>query len=307
LGSHVSNLPQPWRQLLDDFFDSPAAHLHKQRIEVNGKPRWVALLKASEQQAAEDHQDGQVIVMEDMTETQLLEHELVHSERLASIGRLAAGVAHEIGNPVTGIACLAQNLKYDTENSESLETAEQILTQTDRISRIVQTLVNFAHAGAAHGHVEPTEVCRSVDEAIHLLALNKEARPVQFINRCAAEIYVTADDQRLLQVFVNLLSNARDASAEHAPIEVACNVVELLTHITVTDRGSGISKEHLDQVFEPFFTTKEPGEGTGLGLAMVYGIIEDLRGHIDIESPVAEQQCGTRIHLWLPSAAAAGG
>lgn len=313
LGSHVSNLPQPWRQLLDDFFHSSDAHLHKQRIEVDGRPRWIGLLKASMQKphaepggepVAEDHQDGQVIVMEDMTEIQLLEHELVHSERLASIGRLAAGVAHEIGNPVTGIACLAQNLKYDTENAESLETAEQILTQTDRISRIVQTLVNFAHSGSGHGHPEPSPVGRSVDEAIHLLALNKDARPVLFINGCAPDIQVVADDQRLLQIFVNLLSNARDASAAHAPIEVACETVEQLTHITVTDRGSGISKEHLDQVFEPFFTTKQPGEGTGLGLAMVYGIVEDLQGHIELESPVPEHQCGTRVHIWLPSAEA---
>jgi signal transduction histidine kinase len=226
----------------------------------------------------------------------------VHSERLASIGRLAAGVAHEIGNPVTGIACLAQNLKYDTENPESLETAEQILTQTERISRIVQTLVNFAHSGSGHVHPEPSPVGRSVDEAIHLLALNKEARPVLFINRCAPEVQVVADDQRLLQIFVNLLSNARDASAAHAPIEIACETIEQLTHITVTDRGSGISKEHLDQVFEPFFTTKQPGEGTGLGLAMVYGIVEDLQGHIEIESPVPEHQCGTRVHIWLPAA-----
>ncbi len=304
LGSHVSNLPQPWRQLLDDFFHSPAAHLHKQRLEIGGRPRWIGLLKASAQQTTDDHQDGQVIVVEDMTETQLLEHELVHSERLASIGRLAAGVAHEIGNPVTGIACLAQNLKYDTENAESLDTAEQILAQTERISRIVQTLVNFAHTGSGHGQIEPTAVARSVDEAIHLLALNKEARPVEFINRCPTSAYVIADDQRLLQVFVNLLSNARDASAAHAPIEVDCSSAEQLMHITVTDRGSGIAKEYLDQVFEPFFTTKEPGEGTGLGLAMVYGIVEDLHGHIDIESPVPDQQCGTRFHVWLPTAPA---
>ena len=203
---------------------------------------------------------------------------------------------------MTGIACLAQNLKYDTENPESLDTADQILTQTERISRIVQTLVNFAHTGSSHGQFEPTAVDRSVDEAIHLLTLNKEARPVAFINRCAADNYVLADDQRLLQIFVNLLSNARDASFDNAPIEVACTTAELLTHITVTDRGSGISKQHLQQVFEPFFTTKEAGQGTGLGLAMVYGIVEDLNGHIDIESPVPEQPCGTRVHVWLPTA-----
>lgn len=304
LGSHVSNLPQPWRSVLDEFFHSPESHQHKRRIEVAGKVRWINLLKASEENVSDMH-DGQVIVVEDMTETQLLEEELVHSERLASVGRLAAGVAHEIGNPVTGIACLAQNLKFDTDNPESLQTAEEILKQTNRISRIVQTLVNFSHTGANKTQPEPVAVSRSVDEAIHLLALNKGARPVQFTNRCALDTLVVADDQRLLQVFVNLLSNARDASAENSPIVVDCETVGTIAHITVTDQGSGIAKEHIDRIFEPFFTTKEPGKGTGLGLAMVYSIVEDLHGDIDIESPVAEQNSGTRIHIWLPLADAA--
>lgn len=299
IGSHVSNLPAPWQQLLDDFFHAPETHLYKQRVEIDDRVRWISLVKASAEYT--NLHDGQVIVVEDMTETQLLEEELVHSERLASIGRLAAGVAHEIGNPVTGIACLAQNLRYDTDNPESLSTADEILKQTQRISRIVQSLVNFSHTGA-FGHPEPMPLRPSIDEAIHLLALNKGARPVQFINRCDASIDIVADDQRLLQVFVNLFSNARDASADNAEIIIECVPVGNLAHITVTDSGSGIAKAHLDRVFEPFFTTKEPGAGTGLGLAMVYSIVEDLHGSVDIESPVAEQNCGTRIHLWLPLA-----
>jgi signal transduction histidine kinase len=213
-------------------------------------------------------------------------------------------VAHEIGNPVTGIACLAQNLKYDTDSSESLQTAEEILTQTQRISRIVQSLVNFAHGGvdAARRGTEPVRVARCVDEAVQLLELNKEARPVRFDNRCPADVTVTADSQRLLQVFVNLLSNARDASEPDAPIVVDAEAVAQRGHITVTDRGSGIDQTHMEKIFEPFFTTKDPGRGTGLGLALVYGIIEELGGDIDIESPVPEQGCGTRIHLWLPIA-----
>src|SRR5262249_48843736 len=150
---------------------------HKQRIEIDGRVRWISLVKASAENV--NLQDGQVIVVEDMTDIQLLEEELVHSERLASIGRLAAGVAHEIGNPVTGIACLAQNLKYDTDHPESLQTADEILKQTHRISRIVQSLVNFSHTGII-GQPEPMPLHRSIDEAIHLLALNKGARPVQF-------------------------------------------------------------------------------------------------------------------------------
>ena len=299
LGSHVSNLPLPWRDVLDQFFHSQEAHLRKREIAIGHQSRWISLLKASEEHA--DYQDGQVIVVEDVTETHLLEEELVHSERLASIGRLAAGVAHEIGNPVTGIACLAQNLKYDTTNPDSLETAAEILKQTGRISRIVQTLVNFAHAGANRNEPEPVSLERSVDEAIQLLALNKEARPVHFLNLCSADALVLADDQRLLQVFVNLLSNARDASADGQSITVDCETIDGQVHIMVADEGTGIAREHIDRIFEPFFTTKEAGKGTGLGLAMVYSIVEDLNGDVEIESPIAELGHGTRVHLWLPS------
>lgn len=302
IGSHLSSLPPPWRGLLEEFFNENRSRRHKQRINIEGRPRWLSLHKASN---APDHRyDGQVIVVEDITETQILEQKLVHNERLASIGRLAAGVAHEIGNPVTGIACLTQNLRYDTDNPDSLLTADEILKQTERITRIVQTLVNFAHAGAdaARRTPEVVAVNNCAEEAMRLLALNKEAKPVDFRNLCDPALTVMADPQRLQQVFVNLLSNARDASPENSVIEVAGGATAYGVHITVTDTGSGIDKAQLAQVFDPFFTTKVPGQGTGLGLALVYSIIEDLDGEIELESPVPETGRGTRVHLWLPPA-----
>lgn len=302
IGSHLSSLPHPWRGLLEDFFNTTEVRRYKRRVHLDGQPRWLSLHKAS---TAPDHRhDGQVIVVEDITETQLLEQKLVHNERLASIGRLAAGVAHEIGNPVTGIACLAQNLRYDTDNAESLETAAEILQQTERITRIVQTLVNFAHAGAdaARREPEPVAVRRWADEAIHLLTLNKDAKPVQFINACTDDLTVLADPQRLLQVFVNLLSNARDASPEHSTIELGGRRSEDGIELWVTDPGVGINKTLLAQVFDPFYTTKPVGQGTGLGLALVYSIIEDMNGEIELQSPVPETGRGTRVWLHLRSA-----
>jgi signal transduction histidine kinase/Na+/proline symporter len=303
VGSLVSNLPAPWGPLLDDFFQDAEPFRFKQAVEIARRNHWLNLHKTGDQPGAGSQGDGQVIMVEDITETQMLEDELVHSERLASIGRLAAGVAHEIGNPVTGIACLAQNLRYDTGNPESLKTADEILKQTGRISRIVQSLVNFAHAGvdAARRGPQSVPLRDCVEEAIHLLQLNKNSRPVEYANHCDANITVLGDHQRLLQVFVNLLSNARDASVDHAPIEVENAPPQRgRVHVSVTDAGSGISAEHLEKIFEPFFTTKEPGQGTGLGLALVYGILEELGGDIDIESPVPGRDRGTRIHLWLP-------
>jgi signal transduction histidine kinase len=121
---------------------------------------------------------------------------------------------------------------------------------------------------------------------------------------CPLETHVLADDQRLLQVFVNLLSNARDASADGQSITVDSETIGGQVHVIVTDHGTGIAREHIDRIFEPFFTTKEAGKGTGLGLAMVYSIVEDLHGDIDIESPITELGRGTRVHVWLPATTA---
>lgn len=303
IGSNVRNLPAPWGELLGDFLEMPQPHLYRQCQEIEGNKRWFNLHKTS-LNVGGGRNDGRVIVLEDATDVHMLETELLHSERLASIGRLAAGVAHEIGNPVTGIACLAQNLRYDTDNPESLETAKEILVQTDRVSKIVQTLVNFAHAGSKGGdlHLQPVHIKSSVDEAIHLLRLNKEAKQVNFENQCEDAAYVIGDTQRLLQVFVNLLSNARDASPEYSPIIVTSEQSGPYLIIHVTDQGTGISREIQEQIFDPFFTTKEAGEGTGLGLSLVYSIVEDLDGLITVESPADQELGGTRFSLRLRQA-----
>ena len=315
IGSHLNNLPEPWLGLISDFINNPDSHLHKQQIMHNDQPRWISLHKT----ALDDQkpkQDGQVILLEDLTETQFLENELIHSERLASIGRLAAGIAHEIGNPITGIACLAQNLRYDTEDPVIHETGQEILTQTQRVTKIVQSLVNFAHSGShlQQQAVEAVNIHDCANEAINLLSLNKESGTVHFNNLIDPQHIALGDSQRILQVFINLLGNARDASPEESTITLASSESEYTVTFTVTDQGTGIDKALQEQIFEPFYTTKEPGQGTGLGLSLVYSIIEDHKGHISIESPVSnrdfthsEEQtptnrssCGTRFTIKLP-------
>lgn len=304
VGSHLSSLPAPWRGLLEEFFNSPEDRRDRRQVVVNGRPRWLSLQKASSHSPQQPEHDGQVLVVEDITETRVLEQKLMHSERLASIGRLAAGVAHEIGNPVTGIDCLAQNLRYETEPAEIQATAVEILQQTARITRIVQTLVNFAHAGAgvSHHEREPVALRACVAEAIHLLELNRDAPAMEFVNHCDPSLQVLGDPQRLQQVFVNLLSNARDASPEGSAIVVRGDLAQGAVQIAVTDRGSGIEKAALDQVFDPFYTTKTIGQGTGLGLALVYSIVEELGGTIELISPAPGLEGGTQARLTLPAA-----
>ncbi|CAA0113531.1 Sensor protein ZraS [Zhongshania aliphaticivorans] len=298
-GSRLTGLPEPWASCLINFLASSDLHRSKFCVETDKGLRWLNLHRTESQMWGRDEV---IVVVEDITDTQLLEHELTHQERLASIGRLAAGVAHEIGNPVTGIACLAQNLRYETENPDTLETASQIVKQTQRISSIVHSLVNFAHTGreARSLATEAVNVRSCVSEAVQLLSLDNEARQIHYNNNCPADIVVQGDNQRLMQVFINLLSNARDASSDNAMITIDVLREDTEAHITVTDHGSGIDQNLQNRIFEPFFTTKDPGKGTGLGLALVYNIINDFGGDITIESPVPEFSThGTRIHIRL--------
>ena len=301
IGSRLDNLPEPWGELLQRFVADESAHLYKQKLTINGHTQWLSLHKAAIDEPG-NTRGGLVLLIEDQTETQMLEEELVHSERLASIGRLAAGVAHEIGNPITGIACLAQNLREESEQDEIHEVAEQVLEQTRRVSRIVQSMVNFAHVGSRH-HSASDEVDLNLcaNEAIHLLSLSHKSSGIEYVNLCNTSHKVAGDSQRLVQVMINLLGNARDASNDGDKVTIRTIEDEHRILLTVEDHGSGIDQSLKDRLFEPFFTTKSPGKGTGLGLALVYSIVEEHYGQITVDSPIdAATQRGTRFTITLP-------
>ncbi|HQQ73930.1 MAG TPA: ATP-binding protein [Pseudomonadales bacterium] len=306
LGSTAVTLPEPWGHLIDDFLQDgflqdSQTHMRKQTVEIDGSKHWLSLHKATLGGGDLVDSEGHIIMIDDMTETEQLEQELLHSERLASIGRLAAGVAHEVGNPVTGIACLAQDLKFESDQPEVREAAAQILGQTERITRIVQSLVHFAHAGKA-GDDEPVvvDLFECIEEAIHLLSLQKDRTRVHYNNLMAPDALVMGSEQTLTQLFINLLSNARDASQAESPIDISSEQLAGNIVVHIRDYGHGVEPQHLVRLFEPFFTTKQAGQGTGLGLSLVYSIVEDHGGHIDVKSP-AEDGIGTEFILTFPA------
>lgn len=301
VGARRDSLPAPWADLLGRVFDEPQAYLYKQAVTLDGGVRYLTLHKAT-LAAEEGERGGMVVLVEDHSEMKWLEDELVHAERLASIGRLAAGVAHEIGNPITGISSLVQNLRYDTDDPQMLETAEQIQQLTERVSRIVSSLVGFAHGGR---HVQGTrfeavELRQLVEEALHLIRLARSGQDVSYSNLCPPGLQVVGDAQRLVQVLVNLFGNARDASQPGGQVVIDARAHEAGVLVTVTDEGHGIDASIRDHLFEPFTTTKAPGEGTGLGLPLVYSIIREHHGKIQIDSPPPGHHRGTRITMWLP-------
>ena len=310
LGAHLSALPEPWGEQLNRCSHADDSHLPNQKMTHQGTVRWLNVHRSSLQgHPRHAGPSGQIMMVEDVTDRRTMENRLAHHQRLASIGRLAAGVAHEIGNPVTAIACLSQNLQHEDSFDEQQRTANEILEQTRRITRIVESLVSFSHAGqGAPNQMEmitaPVSVLDTVNEAIRLLSMDVDYHQHRFINQCDSSHYVIADSQRLLQVFINLLGNAADASEPDEPIRVHTQQAsDNDVKIIVEDHGHGIPEGMQNALFEPFVTSKSPGRGTGLGLALVYSIVQDHRGQIEVISPISHQQ-GTRFIITLPAATA---
>ena len=302
IGAALQTLPKPWGEVLAGFARASDNHIYQLEVEIGNRSHWFNLHKAAIEEGDSRSQAGApglVILVEDLTEKENLEAELAHSDRLASIGRLAAGVAHEIGNPVTGIASLAQNLAYEEDQGAVKQSARDILVQTKRITAIVQSLMNFSRSGDIKSQREPVKLCEVMKDALELVQLTHKGKQVRFDASCSPNLIVLGDRQRLSQVFMNLLTNAGDASQPGDRIDLLARKQGNRIVIEIMDQGSGIPEEFKDRMFEPFATTKPTGKGTGLGLALVHGIIQDHQGEIAIDS---QQGVGTRVVITLPAA-----
>ncbi len=300
IGAAISDLEEPWRHLLGSFIESKEFQINKLKTYFQNNLRVLNLFKAVVSHEQEMNR-GIAILIEDHSDRYSLEEKLAHSERLASIGQLATGVAHEIGNPVTGIACLAQDIQSDPENTSIRNNGlQQILLQTERISKIVRSLVNFSHVGAPlEQPTEPLSIFNTINEAIDLVSLGDVGKNLQYDNHCDQSIMVQGYSQKLVQVFVNLLNNATDASSQGQSINIDARANGGNVLITVKDFGEGIKEEHLSRIFEPFFTTKNVGEGTGLGLSLTYNIIQEHGGSISVSSQYGN---GCQFDISLPLA-----
>jgi Na+/proline symporter/signal transduction histidine kinase len=302
VGHKLTSLPQPWGELLAGFAVTREGHTHRLEVQVGGHTRWYNLHKAAIPDPNLTRQrlpprTGLVILVEDLTDLQNLEAELAHNERLALIGRLAAGVAHEIGNPVTGIASLTQNLRGENDPKVIEESIQAILQQTRRISSIVQSLVNFSRSGTPGTDISTFPLNDIMEEAIQLVRLTRSGKRVTFGNGCPEQLRVTGDRQRLCQVLINLLTNACDASSPGNRVDIFARQEQGEIQIEVMDQGEGIPSELQQEIFTPFFTTKVTGKGTGLGLSLADKIIAEHNGSIEIDSV---PDVGTRVIIRLP-------
>lgn len=232
--------------------------------------------------------------------------QLIQSEKMSSLGKLAASVAHEINNPLAGILTYAKLLIRMHEEGELTEKMREscarnlrlVQRETERCSAIVRNLLDFARQRPPS--LKDIDVSAVVEEALSLLSHRMQMQNVAVVKNLPPMPLVRADFGQLRQSFVNIALNACEAMVKGGTLTVVSRAAGAGVEVRITDTGPGIAPEHLSQILDPFFTTKE--KGTGLGLSVVYGIIERHGGTLDIESQVG---VGTTVVVRLPVAPAA--
>ncbi|MEW6334518.1 MAG: ATP-binding protein [Thermodesulfobacteriota bacterium] len=240
---------------------------------------------------------GSVLLIKDLREIRDLQEKVHRSERLASLGRLAAGVAHEIRNPLSSIKGFAQYfVKRFSGNEQEQGYAQVMVKEVDRLNRVITDLLDFA--GSKEPRREPQRLEAIADQALKLLAPDLDARKVSVVKDYEPGLpEVPLDRDRISQVFINLMLNAIESMEAGGEIRIGlhrCGPPPAV-EATFADTGGGISEGDLEQVFEPFFSRKK--KGTGLGLAIVHQIIESHRGDIRVESRPGR---GTTFRIRLP-------
>jgi two-component system, NtrC family, sensor kinase len=246
-------------------------------------------------------QTGALVVLEDVTARISLEEQLQQREKLSSIGLLAAGVAHEVNTPLTGVSSYTQMLLgMLNENDPKHALLLRVRTQAERATNIVNNLLNFSRTGSATEFAE-LSMSRVLDDTLQLLEPQLRRSQIEIVRSYeedAPEVYGNAG--KLQQVFTNLILNARDAIPDGGKITLRTSSSEEGSLVVeVSDTGIGIAPENVAKIYDPFFTTKGVGQGTGLGLAVSYGIIQEHTGRISVDSTPGK---GTTFRITLQTA-----
>lgn len=240
---------------------------------------------------------GRSQVIRDISEIKKIEHQMRQSERLVTLGHLAAGVAHEIGNPLTSISSLVQLMERHSKSTNEKNQLARVRVNIERISKIVRELVDFTRPNLTR--VSRVQVNDVVENAVGLLRYDERTHSVNIhldLEKDLAQIKASPD--KLHQVIVNLVINSLDAAKDHGDsIWIKTANQNGAICITVKDNGSGMTPDVVEKIFEPFFTTKEVGRGTGLGLSVSHGIITSMKGTITVDSEINQ---GTTFTIRIP-------
>jgi two-component system sensor histidine kinase HydH len=249
-----------------------------------------------------DQCNGAVIVLRDLREIKQLEEKVRRAEKLAAIGKLAAGVAHEIRNPLSSIRGFAQFLGKGLKGSpREQEYAQTMVDEVDRINRVVSDLLTFA--GPNKAEMAPADVTEIVEHCLRLVQADCDSRNITVRSNIFDLSKVRLDTSQITQAVLNLLLNALQAVESGGTIEIgaALKPASEQLEIWIEDDGPGVEHDKIDKIFDPFYTTRT--KGTGLGLPIVHKIMENHQGEIEVESPPTGKKKGCRFTLSLPTSA----
>lgn len=226
--------------------------------------------------------------------------QLIQAEKLATLGTLAGGVAHEINNPLTAVLTNIQLLKLDAkgEDKESIELIEE---GAKRCREIIQKIMKYARKPEIEANIEKVNLNSIVENTISFLEYQLKQENIELAMKNSKTVpYASANNNELVQVLTNLILNAKDAikdTGRVGKVEIETLVSNGVVGFKVKDNGHGIPGQHLTKIFDPFFTTKDVGKGTGLGLAVTYGIVKKYSGNIDVDSKL---NAGTTFTVTFP-------
>lgn len=226
---------------------------------------------------------GTIIVFEDTTEKISLQQQLVTSEKLASVGLLSAGVAHEINTPLTGISSYVQMLQKKLPESPHSQILEKIEAQTERVARIVKNLLNFSR-NPSESMFYQVDLKECLGGILSLIDYKLKNMKIELDLNLDSLPSIWAQGERLQQVFINIILNAIDAMPNGGTLKIELYQEYKQAVVKIKDTGTGIKRQHMANIFDPFFTTKGIGKGTGLGLSISYAIIKEHEGRISVES-----------------------
>ena len=240
----------------------------------------------------------------DIEQLRQLNEQLIRTEKLAAMGTLSAGVAHEVNNPLASISSLIQMMQTKEDfDDDTREKLKLISAQITRITQVTKDMMDFARVRPAAKSL--IDINETIEVSLRLASFDKEFQKLKFSKSLADNLPPTlADADQLQQVFLNLFLNARDAMPSGGELSVKTVRTDRYIQINIADDGSGIEKTDLKKIFDPFFTTKQPGKGTGLGLAVCYGIITAHGGRIEVSS---NNGSGTLFTIYFPIIGSADG
>ena len=274
------------------------AHIYKLHLpSADGRSLMVNVSIAPFQNSPGDRV-GTILILDDVTARVRLEEQLQHAEKMASVGLLAAGVAHEVNTPLAGISSYTQLLRGQLEESDPRQQVlEKIEKQSFRAAKIINGLLNFSRSSGTE--FERVDVNKAVQDVLSLVEHQLDGSRIRVRRELAESLpSVRGNENRIQQVFFNLILNARDAMPSGGWLTLATSCTEDTVIVEVKDTGHGIRREHIRRIYDPFFTTKGIGQGTGLGLSVSYGIVQEHGGAIFVDSTPGQ---GTTFQVALPA------